>query len=159
MMRQAFVLLALLLAGAPAQALCLAPLCQCTVASTGPAFGSVMPLSALATDSSGSVRVQCGGVAGLLIPFRVDLGAGGGTVGARRLAGPGGTLAYNLYRDAARSSVWGSDAQGVNGSVLLDVLGWSPEQVLTIYGRIPGGQTGVVPGLYTDTIAVTLTFY
>ena len=152
-------LLAVLMAAGSAQALCLAPLCTCSVSTGGLAFGTVMPLASAPTDSSADIRLNCGGVAGLLISFRVDLGPGGGSTSARRLAGPGSQLHYNLYRDAARSLVWGEASQGWTGGFLLDLLGFAPLQALPVYGRIPGLQTTAVPGLHTDTVSVTVTFF
>lgn len=156
-------LLLVLLAGAPAaRALCVSPLCSCSVSTTALLFGAHNPLAG-ATDSSASVRVNCGGVAGLLIPFRIDLGRGGAASYApRRLSSGTNTLAYNLYADAGRTSVWGDGTGGsvaVDSSVLLDVLGWAPTRTFTVYGRIGAGQTATVPGSYADSISVTVTYY
>jgi spore coat protein U-like protein len=155
--------LCLLLWAAPAHALCVGPLCSCSVSTTAVVFGNVSPLSGSPTDSTGSVSVSCGGVAGLLIPYQIDLNAGGGaSYATRRLSSGADTLSYNLYTDNSRLSVWGNGSggtQSANGSVTLSVLGSSPAQVYTVYGRIPGGQTSAVPGSYTDTITVTVTYY
>ena len=156
------LLVALLAAASAARALCVSPLCSCTAATTALVFGAHNPLGG-ATDSTGSVRVTCGGVAGLLIPFRIDLGRGSaGGYAPRRLASGANTLAYNLYSDAGRTSVWGDGTGGsvaVEGSVLLDLLGWAPAQSHVVYGRIGTGQTGTVPGSYADTVSVTVTYY
>lgn len=149
-------------AAPPARALCVGPVCSCTLSTSPVAFGTVNPLAAGATLGVGNVRMSCGGVAGLLIPYRIDLGPGAsGNVGARRLYAGANTLAYNLYSDAARSTVWGDGSAGspVNGSILLDVLGLSPAVNHAVYGRIPSGQTSTVPGSYGDTVTVTLTYY
>jgi len=151
--------LALLLAP-PAHALCVAPLCACSVVTTALAFGSINPLAG-PHDSTGTVRVSCGGVAGLLIPYRIELGSGqSGNVLARRLQGGVHQMAYGLYSDAARTTTWGDGGSGmpVDGAILLDVAGLSPPVVHTVYGRIPGGQM-VAPGSYADTLVVTLTYY
>lgn len=161
LLRAAALLLALGLAAGGAQALCLGPVCSCSVSTTPVAFGSHNPLGG-ATDSTGSVRVNCGGLAGLLIPYRIDLSTGGGaSYSARRMSSGANTLAYNLYSDPTRSTVWGNGIGGsasVNAAVLLDVLGLSPLQTHTVYGRIPSGQTSAVPGSYADTITVTITY-
>jgi len=112
---------------------------------------------------SGSVTVNCGGVAGLLIPYRIDLGPGvTGSYAARRMTSGANALTYNLYVDSNRLTVWGDGSAGtqsVNASVLLDVLGTAPPQTQWIYGRIQGSQTSTIPGSYTDTIGVTLTYF
>lgn len=47
----------------------------------------------------------------------------------------------------------------MSAGVTLDVLGLSPTQTFYVYGRIPGRQLTAVPGAYSDTISVTLTYY
>lgn len=146
---------------APAWALCLKPLCACTVATTSMSFGSINPLGP-PVDSTGTVRVTCGGVAGLLIPYRVDIGPGhGGQITARRMSSGAHTLNYGVYQDAGRATVWGDPGAGtpLNANILLNVLGWAPTAVHTVYGRIPSGQVGTVPGVYSDTLTVTVTYY
>jgi spore coat protein U-like protein len=63
----------------------------------------------------------------------------------------GGTLNYSLFRETGRTSNWGNTGttDTVSGSGLL--------QTITVYGRIPAGQTPIV-GVYTDTVTVTLTY-
>lgn len=145
-----------------AQALCIGPLCSCTVSTSNVVFGPINPIALGSTDSTGSVRVTCGGVVGLLIPYQIELGSGGsGNVSARRMSSGANTLGYGLYSDPSRSSSWGNIAHGtaVSGSMLLDVLGTAPAATHTVYGRIPSGQNTAVPGIYADTITVTVTYY
>lgn len=74
----------------------------------------------------------------------------------RRMAGPGTDyISYELYRDAARSQRWGNDTAG--GSDTVNGTGSSSPAALTVYGRVPA-QAEVRPGLYSDTITVTLTY-
>jgi spore coat protein U-like protein len=153
----------LLLGAGSAQALCLPVLCSCSVSTTNVAFGSYNPLAFGNTDSTGSVRVSCGGVAGLLVPYKIDLSTGGaGNYAGRRMLRGAYTLNYNLYTDAAYTSLWGDGSAAtlsVSGSILLDLLGLSPAQTHWVYGRLPGRQLSAAPGPYTDTISVTLTYY
>lgn len=152
-----------LLSAGGAHALCLPAVCSCTAATTGVAFGSYNPLAFGSTDSTGTVRVSCGGVVGLLIPFNIALSPGSSaSYSGRRLRSGGNTLAYNLYTDATYTTVWGdgsSATQLVSSGVTLDLLGLAPAQVFSVYGRIPGRQTTAVPGSYSDTISVTVTYY
>lgn len=161
MKRLPFLLLLLLLAlTRPAQALCVSPLCSCSVSTTAMNFLAVNPLGG-PHDSTGTVRVSCGGVAGLLIPYRVEIGGGqSGDITARRLKSGVHLMAYNLYSDAARQVLWGTTSVGtaVESGILLDVLGLSPANVHTVYGRIPGGQM-VAPGSYSDSLVVTVTYF
>jgi spore coat protein U-like protein len=145
-----------------AQALCIGPLCSCTFSTGNVVFGSVNPIAIGSTDSTGSVRVSCGGVVGLLIPYKVELSAGGsGNTAARRMSSGAQMMNYGLYSDSARLSNWGDIAHGteVSGFMLLDALGLAPAVTHTVYGRIPSGQTTTAPGAYADTITVTVTYY
>ncbi len=156
------LLLAGLLFASPASALCTL-ICSCTVSTTAVVFGSYNPLSASNNDMTGKVRVACGGIAGLAIPYSVALGAGtSGSMAGRQMASGAKRLSYNLYTTNGRTTVWG-DGSGstatVGGSITLDLLGLSAPQEVTVYGRIPGSQGTVAPGAYTDTLVVTLTYF
>lgn len=157
------LLLACLAWSAPAHALCLPALCTCTLATTNVAFGNYNPMAFGNTDTTGTVKVQCGGVVGLLIPFNIALSTGGSASYANRLMKSGGnSLAYNLYTDASYTTLWGDGSgatQVISSGVTLDALGLSPAQNFFVYGRIPGRQTTAIPGVYSDTINVTLTYF
>lgn len=156
-------LLMLLAWAGPAQALCLPAVCTCTLSTTNVAFGTYNPLAYGNTDTTGTVKVDCGGVVGLLIPFNIAISAGsGGSYANRRMKSGSNWLSYNLYTDASYTTVWGdgsSATQLINANVTLDVLGLAPTQNFVVYGRIPGRQLTTVPGVYSDTISVTLTYY
>jgi spore coat protein U-like protein len=145
--------LALLVLAAPlhASALCTV-LCACSASTTSVSFGVYNPLSGSPLDSTGNVRVTCGGVAGLLVPYQIALGKGAS--GANRLN-------YDLYTDPAHASIWGDGinegTQTVSGFITIILLGPTPQDH-TIYGRIPGGQTTVSPGSYSDAVVVTVTY-
>ncbi len=159
--------LALWLAGTlgpqAAQALCLAPLCTCSASTTSVVFLPYNPLTLSASDSTGNVRVHCGGVLGLLIPYEIGLSKGGGTsIAARQLSKASKRLSYNLYTDGARSAIWGDGSGGslpLSSGLLLDALGLAPARDHPVYGRITGGQFSVEPGSYSDSLTVTLTYY
>ncbi|KAK6024708.1 spore Coat Protein U domain protein [Ostertagia ostertagi] len=159
-----FALLLVLFAWAgPARALCITGLCTCTLGTTNVAFGTYSPLAFGNTDTTGTVKVDCGGVVGLLIPFSIAISAGGsGSYANRQMKSGSNQLAYNLYTDASYTTVWGdgtSSSQLVNAGVTLDLAGLAPTQNFYVYGRIPGRQLSAVPGVYVDTISVTLTYY
>lgn len=157
----ALLLTMLLLPAAPVRALCV--LCVCTTQTTNVAFGSYNPLAFGNTDSTGSIKVTCGGVASILLPFKVDISAGSsGNAAARTMKSGSNALSYNLHVDPAYTTIWGDGSgatQAILGSFTLDVLGLSPAQTFWVYGRLPGRQLTAVPGIYSDTINVTLTYY
>ena len=155
--------LACLAWASPARALCITGLCTCTLATTNVAFGNYNPMAFGNTDTTGTIKVDCGGVVGLLIPFNIAISAGASTSYANRQMKSGAkALAYNLYTDASYTTVWGdgsSATQLISSGVTLDALGLAPPQTFYIYGRIPGRQVTAVPGVYADTISVTLTYF
>ena len=65
-------------------------------------------------------------------------------------------LNYNLYRDAARTAIWGDGTGGTQ--VYSDPRTPRNQNVtLTVYGRIPAGQD-VSVGTYTNTVTATINF-
>jgi spore coat protein U-like protein len=134
----------------------------CSVTASAVAFGNYPLFSPTPTDSSGTISVACSGTAGESVSYRVSLGAGvSGSVAARRMSSPTSpfALAYNLHTDAARTVVWG-DGSGssvmLNGTLTLPVSGSSSVSA-TVYGRMPARQN-VFPGVYADSITVTVNF-
>lgn len=143
---------ALLLAAALAALPAAARAQTCTVRGvTGVAFGAYDPIganAAVARDSTGQVQYRCTRVAPL-----VTLSAGAsGSYQPRQLRQAASALGYNLYRDAARSQVWGDGTAGT-----FTVLGQRGNRTLVIYGRIFPGQP-VPAGSYSDTVVATLNF-
>jgi spore coat protein U-like protein len=62
------------------------------------------------------------------------------------------TITYGLYRDSARSLVWGSLAGStVSGS------GNGTATAHPVYGRVPP-QATPPPGTYSDTVVATVTY-
>lgn len=156
--------LAVLLLTLPLQASALCTLvCSCSVSTTAVAFGVYNPLSASPLDSSGNVRVTCGGVLGLLVPYDIALGTGANSsnFSPRKMASGANQLNYNLYTNSTHAVIWGDGTGGtqiVSGSIIIILLGGTSRDH-TVYGRIPGSQTTVPPGNYSDTIVVTVTYY
>lgn len=123
--------------------------CRITTA-TDLDFGAVGALAGN-RDQTSTIQLQCPNGAA----WRVGLNNGNHANGStRRMAGPGGSyLRYELYRDAGRNQRWGNTANvdTVNGS------GTNASQSLTVHGRVPA-QASPVPGTYSDTVTVTLTY-
>lgn len=120
------------------------------------AFGNYDPTAAN-TTASATFTVQCSRAT----PVTVALDRGATTdssIAARRLSdGRGNTLGYQLYSSADRTSVWGD---GSAGSLAVTATGLGLETIMqfTVYGEIPAGQSLAVPGQYTDSITITLTY-
>lgn len=125
--------------------------CRLTSASDL-AFGNTGVIQAAITSTS-TIGVQCTNTT----PYNIGLNAGAGTgatVAARRMtSGAGATIVYELFRDPARSQIWGNTA----GTDTLAGIGNGAVQSLTVYGRVPA-QTTPAAGSYTDTVQVTVTY-
>jgi spore coat protein U-like protein len=137
----------------------------CRIVNAGSlAFGSYDYFSRLPNDSLANMTVTCtrqGAPQHMTVVVRADQGMNGNSVTSRRMlhsGGRGDTLAYNLYRDPGRSSVWGS-SDGVNtmSADLSIPNNGTASATLTIYGRIPI-QQDASPGLYGDSVQVTIDY-
>ena len=65
-------------------------------------------------------------------------------------------LQYNLYRNAARTTIWGDGTGGTSVYSLANPPNNSNVN-LTIYGRIPA-QQDVSAGNYSDTVSAVINF-
>jgi len=71
-----------------------------------------------------------------------------------RTTPPAATINYNLYRDAANTTIWGDGTSGTQYLTFPSTPG-NKTYAGTIYGTIPAGLD-VAPGTYTETIQATL---
>ncbi|MEN2671650.1 spore coat U domain-containing protein [Herbaspirillum huttiense] len=143
------------LAAGPAQAQQL-----CSAASNPVSFGLYDPQSSSNLDNTGNITVTCQATASLLIAYTVKLSAGSsGAYAQRKMLSGANSLNYQVYHDAARTSVWGdgsSSTSFVSDGYLLQVL--TPvSRTYTVYGRVPGSQN-VKAGSYLDTLTVLITY-
>jgi spore coat protein U-like protein len=69
------------------------------------------------------------------------------------------TLQYNLYTTAAFTTVFG-DGSGASQTESGAGAGVATAVAFTVFGQLPDNATNqaVVPGAYTDTITVTVTY-
>lgn len=115
-------------------------LASCSVSASNMGFGTVDTLSATPTDTTSAIDVTCSsGTA-----YTVDLGA---TPEARTMTAGANSLNYGMWQDAARTVAFTSSGTG-DGTA----------QPHTVYGRVPGSQSSVPNGSYSDTVTVTVTY-
>jgi|SRR3974390_482326 len=125
---------------------------SCTVNSASKLdFGSQGLLNAN-VDQTSTIQVQCTNTT----PYNIALDAGlgtGATIANRLMTSGGNVVNYTLYRDSARSLVWGNTplTDTVSGA------GTGATQSYTVYGRVPS-QTTPAPGTYNDTITITVNY-
>ncbi|HEX8525937.1 Csu type fimbrial protein [Allosphingosinicella sp.] len=125
-----------------------APICTASAGTLG--FGNYSTASAAV--SSASVSVNCSNGAS----YQVSLGGGQNLNGtSRRMVGPSGAfLSYQLFSNSGRTIAWG-DGTALGAKV--NGTGNGLSQGLTVYGRIPAGQSPN-PGSYSDTVVVTVEY-
>ncbi|HEY1141231.1 MAG TPA: spore coat protein U domain-containing protein [Lysobacter sp.] len=130
----------------------------CTATMGNVAFGNVDTISGSPTDLSGTIDINCTGYATPSVRVCVSLGDPAGAWDPRQLTGPSSNkLAYNLYKDATRSTVWGSVYDPQMRVMVLDlpVSGGAASSSAMWYGRVSGGQSGVPAGSYSTNFTTS----
>ena|SRR5947209_2502552 len=128
---------------------------NCTITTSPVAFGAYDPVVAnAATDltATGSVNVACTkGTAAT-----IDLGNGGSfAAGSRRMSSGSDFLNYALYKDAARTQVWGSGLAG--GTTMAYAAATKNSTAVSVYGTVPQAQD-VTVGAYADVVLATINY-
>lgn len=127
-----------------------APKCN-SLSATSISFGTYDTFSTTPLDAAGTLTWRCPGVGAI----QATLSRGASiTFTDRTMVRGAEHLAYNVYLDAARSTVFGDGSGGTSGTV---VNGGSQPQTLSVYGRV-FAQQDVSAGTYTDTLTVTFNF-
>src|SRR5438132_1959512 len=128
---------------------------NCTITTSPVAFGAYDPVVAnAATDltATGSVNVACTkGTAAT-----IDLGNGGSfAAGSRRMSSGSDFLNYALYKDAARTQVWGSGLAG--GTTMAYNAATKASTAVSVYGTVPQAQD-ITVGAYADVVLATINY-
>ncbi|WP_336170306.1 Csu type fimbrial protein [Acinetobacter sp. 161(2023)] len=136
-------------------------LCQLNSTSTVD-FGNINDISTASRDytAQGAVNTTCNSGT----PYSIYLSDGDNRIsgGFRRMShGNNEFIPYQLYKDAAYSSVW--DATGgvnsVGGAGGVSGTGTGTAQTTPVYGKIPQGTTiASKPTNYSDSVVVTVTY-
>ncbi|MFC5474002.1 spore coat U domain-containing protein [Paraherbaspirillum soli] len=135
---------------------------NCSIGTTGftTTYDPIVTNAASNQDVTASVTTTCTVGASPVITLGQGANANTGSTDAvplRRLSSGGGTpvyLNYSLFSDSGRSTTWGNTA----GTAPSAVTGTGAAAPLTIYARIPSGQTSAKAATYTDTVVATVTF-
>ena len=126
----------------------IAPAASCTVNSAATLDFATGGALAANIDRTSTIRITCSGTT----PYSISLDAGA-TASVRKLTGAAASVDYALYRDGARTMLWG-DTVGIDAEA---ATCGRVAQTHTLYGRVTPQPTPV-PGTYTDTITVTVTY-
>ncbi len=152
-----FLGLAALLMASPAWSI----LNNCSASASPVNFGGYNPLGGSPTDSTGNVAVTCQCILSicLVVGYNIQLSTGSNnTYLPRAMVSGANHLNYNLYTNAAHSTIWGNGTSStvvVSDSFLLGI--GTATRNYPVYGRIPAGQN-VTAGSYSDTITVTVNY-
>ncbi len=123
---------------------------NCLINAQNVSFGTAGVLNSN-IDAAGQVTVTC--TPGATYTIGLDGGNAGAAPGARLMANGAVKITYGLYQDAGRSQLWGSTI----GTNTIGGTGNGLPQNLPVFGRVPP-QVTPGPGLYSDTINVTVTY-
>ncbi len=130
---------------------------QTCLVFTGPMnFGTYMPATPTHVDVTGQMFVICFGQPPGPFEVRIGPGASGNQLN-RTLTNTISLLSYNVFLDAARTTIWGD---GTGGTGTFNGIRTSPFPFIGapfIYGRIFANQDPS-PGFYNDIIDVTVLF-
>ena len=130
----------------------------CTATMSNVVFGNVNPLSSQ-TDTTATLNYTCDNTASSTRYVRVCFSIGDGMQGGalanprRMLDGASNPLAFQLYQNASRTTVWGSSFFGVNTPVEVGLSIARRSLVSgtwTLHGRVNAGQSTALPGAYQD---------
>lgn len=126
---------------------------QCLIQSANDLDFGTNGVIAANIDQATTIGVQC--TSGQTYNIGLSAGAGSGaTTAVRVMTGPSNaTINYGIYRDAARTQTWGITI----GTDTVTGTGNGAVQNINVYGRVPP-QTTPAAGVYTDTVAVTVTY-
>lgn len=127
----------------------------CTISTpSNVVFSTYDVYGALPVDTTGTVRIRCNSFARTVI---VDLSDGNATNFSPRYMLKGiEHLNYNLYLDAARTTIWGNNTNGSSHYGPTDPPN-NTDVNIPIYGRVNALQD-VSAGAYTDSIVATVNF-
>ena len=129
---------------------------HCSIGSVSPVTFPVYDVfRGMPTDAQGSVTYSCKGVGQNTVT--IDLTAGrAGQFNPRQMRASSEALAYNLFLDAGRGTIWGDGGGGTARYGPFQPPNNTPV-VVPIFGRIPPGQNAT-PHTYTDSVTLTLNF-
>ncbi|HEY1076192.1 MAG TPA: spore coat protein U domain-containing protein [Fontimonas sp.] len=137
---------------------------SCSASMSNVSFGSIDPFGG-SVDVTATITYNCStsgllgiGLRGARLRMCFGIGSGvngGGAMNPRRMTGGVGPMSFQLYKDPARTQIWGTRADAY-GAVQVDLeysalIGSSSGGgTLTVYGRVPSGQTTLSPASYSN---------
>lgn len=125
-------------------------LATCEVTANDLEFGDYDPVAASHLDAETTLSITC--TSGTPYAVGLSLGDGGGASIANRFMEDGPEqLAYVLYQNSGRTTLWGESSNTLAG------VGDGAPDTIDVFGRVPMQQAAPA-GEYEDTITVTVTW-
>lgn len=132
----------------------------CSLVANDLDFGTNSGAIAANIDATATLQPNC--TNGTIYSIGLNNGVGtGATASVRKMtnAADSSLVNYSIFTSAARSTVWDNNCTALPaGSTCVGGTGNGANQSVTMYGRVPGGQSSVTIGSYIDTVIATLTF-
>jgi spore coat protein U-like protein len=127
---------------------------SCTISATSVNFGNYNVFNSSNLDSTGRITYRCNAAAANIT---IALSKGASSTFNPRLMSKGAeVLGYNLFRNAARTNIWGDGTSGT--AVYFRANPPNNSNVnLTVYGRVWAGQD-VSAGTFSDTVTAVINF-
>ena len=129
----------------------------CTVSASILSFGTTInpTVTSVPVDATSTLSVICTATTPYTIALDAGVNAGGAAnFTARAIKSGVNAIGYQLYTTTGRNTVWGD---GTASTSTDSGTGNGLVQSVTVYGRLPA-LTGAIPGVYTDTVTVTITY-
>lgn len=142
----------------------------CSATMTDMSFGPVVP-SGGAVDITATISWTCT-YTGLLsslygdyiqLCFSAGSGSASASLNPRKMieAGSSELMSYDMYRETGRTTIWGTaSAAQISGTSNFTILGsgTSKNGTVTVYGRVPTGQTTLGVGSYSSGFGGTFNY-
>lgn len=128
----------------------------CNVSTTGINFGSYDVFNASPTDATSMITIDCDEAPPPDVTISIGQSLYSGVMDPRKMKNLTGSylLDYNIYTDAAKTSIWG-DGTGGTATIFLKNVTKNKPRMVTGYGSIPPAQNATV-GSYGDVLTVTI---
>jgi spore coat protein U-like protein len=132
---------------------------SCTVGGSTLTFPSTAGTSLTSTAVTGSstFSVTCTNSS----PYSIGMGQGLNYSSGNRMASSGNYLPYGLYVNSTLTYPWTTGASNSSCTTTNDCYlgtGSGSAQTITVYGQVPTTATAPVPGTYSDTVTMTVTY-
>lgn len=132
---------------------------SCTIGGATLTFPSTAGTSLTSTAVTGSTTfsVTCTNSS----PYSIGMGQGLNYSSGNRMVSSGNYLPYGLYVNATLTNPWTSGATNSTCTTAGDCYlgtGSGSAQTITVYGQVPTTAIAPVPGTYSDTVTMTVTY-